>query len=88
MPLEVNLPDKLIHTAWSMYSCNVTARGGMKVYGYTRCAVTMFGLECMLHLTLEFAYKQLADVMRFCFDQVSPTDEVQFVVFGVFWKAA
>ena len=39
----------------------------MKVYGYTRCAVTMFGLECMLHLTLEFAYKQLADVMGFVF---------------------
>ena len=29
----------------------------MKVYGYTRCAVTMFGLECMLHFTLEFVSK-------------------------------
>ena len=57
MPFEVDFLDKLIHTAWSMYSCNVTARGGMKVYGYTRCAVTMFGLECMLHFTLEFVSK-------------------------------
>ena len=29
----------------------------MKVCGYTRCAVTMFGLECMLHFTLEFVSK-------------------------------
>ena len=29
----------------------------MKAYGYTRCAVTMFGLECMLHFTLEFVSK-------------------------------
>ena len=57
IPFEVDFLDKLIHTAWSMYSCNVTARGGMKVYGYTRCAVTMFGLECMLHFTLEFVSK-------------------------------
>ena len=29
----------------------------MEVYGYTRCVVTMFGLECMLHWTLEFSSK-------------------------------
>ena len=29
----------------------------MKVYRYTRCAVTMFGLECVLHFTLEFVSK-------------------------------
>ena len=39
----------------------------MKVYGYTRCAVIMFGLECMLHFILEFVSKYLADVMRFVF---------------------
>ena len=27
-------------------------------------------------------------VMRFVFCQVSPTDEVQVIVFGIFWKAA
>ena len=57
MHFEADFLDKQIHTAWSMFSCNVTARGGMEVYGYTQCAVTVFGLECMLHLTLEFTSK-------------------------------
>ena len=34
-------------------------------------------------------YKQIAGwCVEICFHQVSPTDEVQIVVFGVFWKAA
>ena len=31
-----------------MIQCYHSCINYMKVYGYTRCAVTMFGLECML----------------------------------------
>ena len=48
---------------WADNFCVVGARSlsaghtCMKVYGYTRCAVTMFGLGCVLHFTLEFVSK-------------------------------
>ena len=51
----------------------------MKVCGYTRCAVTMFGLECILHLTLEFT-----DVLRFVFTKSRPRTRYKslFLVFS------
>lgn len=54
VPFEAILLDKLVHIAWTMCFRRHSKRG-KKVYGYTRCAVTVFGLgnACRMS-TLEF----------------------------------
>ena len=82
IPFEVILLDKLIHIAWTMYLQRHSKGGYENIWIYLVCCYFVWtGIHAAFYSGI---YRQIAG----WFHQVSPTDGVQIVVFGVCWKAA